>query len=491
MTSVSDPAASRAVLIGTSRHTTSLTDLPAVTANVHALSELFRSPVVWGLPKEHCVTVLDPVTRRDMIAPIREAADTATDTLLVYYAGHGLQSYKGDLHLALTGSNSVEVSYTAVAYDVVREQLIDTRAERKIVVLDCCYGALAIGSLSNGDPVSALADDAAVEGTYLIAAAAENKKALWVSGERYTAFTAELVTVLNDGLRGSGPYLDLDTIYQEVRVALRAKQRPIPQNRVRNSAGAIVIARNKAYRPAPAADPPETAIPDPVIEHFQSEQVKAETDGSRRKRRNRRAWLAAVVACLVVGGSLLTASLLPPEPPQTEGGRPPSSTAPGSSPSTVSGVSVSGGRASVASAFCSVEDVTVSGSLSEEPRVTIPKSCQPPASLLTLDLAPGSGPAVRKGANIEVRYTMVSWSNGVSVDNSFAKGMTFPIENFGNGALIAGWEEGLIGLKQGGRRLLVIPPDKAYGDKGQPSVKPGETMVCVVDAVKVSQGAGP
>ena len=84
-----------------------------------------------------------------------------------------------------------------------------------------------------------------------------------------------------------------------------------------------------------------------------------------------------------------------------------------------------------------------------------------------------------------VNYVGVSWSTKKEFDASWGRS-PFPVENVGQAGVIAGWNEGLIGMKEGGRRQLIIPPDKAYGDTGQGDIKPGETLVFVVDAVKVT-----
>ncbi|MFD0689990.1 caspase, EACC1-associated type [Actinomadura fibrosa] len=248
MSVLPDPSASRAVLIGTSRYThPSLGDLPAVTANLAALAGLLRSPEVWGLPASHCVVVADPATAAEMMGPIVRAAAEATDTLLVYYAGHGLVArLASELHLTLTGSERANASYSAVSYGVLREELAGARAERQVVILDCCYSGQALGRMGGGDSAETVADEAVIEGTCLIAAASENRTAVSVPGERYTAFTGELLGVLGRGVPGKGPYLDLDTLAGEIRASLRAKQRPLPQTRVRNTASRLAF-RNRAF----------------------------------------------------------------------------------------------------------------------------------------------------------------------------------------------------------------------------------------------------
>jgi hypothetical protein len=213
---------------------------------------------VWGLPDEHVAIVADPVVPADMLDPVVRAADDATDTMVLYYAGHGLIDPRGDLHLALVGSDP-QRSYTAVRYDHIRDALLASRAARRIVILDCCDSGRALGMMA--DPVSAAVDEAAAEGTYILAAAAENKQALAPPGEPHTAFTAELLNVLRSGIPGRGALLDLDTIYHHVRAAMRAKARPEPQKRDRNTAGRLTLIHNLAYRPAGESAPPERVLP--------------------------------------------------------------------------------------------------------------------------------------------------------------------------------------------------------------------------------------
>lgn len=244
MSSVPDPRRSRAVLIGTAHYET----LPAVVSienNLLALAEALCADQVWGLPAEHVAIVADPVTSSEMLDPLHQACDEATDTLLLYYAGHGLIGHRrAELHLALVGSASERI-YTAVPYAHIRDALLDSRATRRIVVLDCCYSGRALGTMA--DPISAAVDEAGAEGTYILAASAENQVALAPEGEPHTAFTGELLTIFREGIAGCGAMLDLDTIYRHVRAAMRDKGRPLPQRRARNTAGDLALIRNPAH----------------------------------------------------------------------------------------------------------------------------------------------------------------------------------------------------------------------------------------------------
>ena len=84
-----------------------------------------------------------------------------------------------------------------------------------------------------------------------------------------------------------------------------------------------------------------------------------------------------------------------------------------------------------------------------------------------------------------VNYVGMNFSNGQEFDASWDTGAPFPVQ-LGTGSVIAGWEKGLIGIKEGGRRKLVIPPELGYGAQGfPPSIPPNETLVFVIDAVSI------
>lgn len=109
----------------------------------------------------------------------------------------------------------------------------------------------------------------------------------------------------------------------------------------------------------------------------------------------------------------------------------------------------------------------------------------PPEELIIEDLIEGSGPAVRAGNSVECHYVGVAWSTGAEFDASWNRGQTLPF-TVGAGQVIKGWDDGLLGMKAGGRRRLEIPPHLAYGDRGAgDEIGPGETLIFVVDLVGV------
>ena len=126
-----------------------------------------------------------------------------------------------------------------------------------------------------------------------------------------------------------------------------------------------------------------------------------------------------------------------------------------------------------------------SGSFGEKPTLTFPDAAAPEDLQVTV-LSRGTGPLVEAGDDIEVHYLGQSWAGGV-FDNSYDRGssISFPI---GVGAVIAGWDEGLVGQQVGSRVLLSIPSHLGYGDRGVPQagIRGGDTLVFVVDIVGTS-----
>lgn len=108
----------------------------------------------------------------------------------------------------------------------------------------------------------------------------------------------------------------------------------------------------------------------------------------------------------------------------------------------------------------------------------------PPSELVVEDITVGDGTEVTPGALADVHYVGVAYSTGIEFDSSWGRG---PLQfRPGTGQVIQGWDQGLIGMKVGGRRKLTIPAHLAYGDRGAGGViAPGETLIFVCDLVAV------
>lgn len=247
MSRLADPSISRAVLIGTARYD-HLPDVPSVANNLDGLAAALSDEVLWGLPRENYRILLDPVAPREVDLALSEAAGAVRPggLLLVYFAGHGLIDVETrDLFLALRDTETAAVHATAVPYDWVRRNVRRSAAERRVVVLDCCYAGRA--DMAGGDSRSrALAEKARIEKSCLLVAASANETAQAPPGATYTAFTGELISLLGEGLPGGPRLLDVKTIWEALSDRLVASGHPRPEVRARNSGDDIPLVRNAA-----------------------------------------------------------------------------------------------------------------------------------------------------------------------------------------------------------------------------------------------------
>lgn len=122
--------------------------------------------------------------------------------------------------------------------------------------------------------------------------------------------------------------------------------------------------------------------------------------------------------------------------------------------------------------------------MTEKPEVDFPGG-EPPTELQITDITVGDGDEATAGSTVSVHYVGVAFSTGDEFDASYNRGapLEFPL---GAGYVIQGWDQGVAGMKVGGRRQLVIPPHLGYGDRGAGgAIKPGETLIFVVDLLGV------
>lgn len=126
--------------------------------------------------------------------------------------------------------------------------------------------------------------------------------------------------------------------------------------------------------------------------------------------------------------------------------------------------------------------VTVTGAAGAEPTITLSEDFAPAAELVVADVVEGQGDPVAPGATLTVHYVGVGEQSRAVFDASWPRGQTatFPLDG-----VIEGWQQGMLGMAAGGRRLLVIPGALAYGPEGRaPTIGPDETLVFVVDLVE-------
>lgn len=131
-------------------------------------------------------------------------------------------------------------------------------------------------------------------------------------------------------------------------------------------------------------------------------------------------------------------------------------------------------------------DVQVGTAPNAKPSVTIPDCATQPAGLVSRDIIAGVGREAKIGDTVNVQYVGVAWSTKQQFDASWDSGKATDVTPLGRASVIKGWNKGLVGAREGGRRLLIIPPGLGYGAQGAGGdIKPNETLVFVIDVLSV------
>jgi FKBP-type peptidyl-prolyl cis-trans isomerase len=120
-----------------------------------------------------------------------------------------------------------------------------------------------------------------------------------------------------------------------------------------------------------------------------------------------------------------------------------------------------------------------------KPKVTVPKGA-PPKKLEIKEIEEGSGAEAKAGDEVSVQYVGVGYESGKEFDSSWSRGAEPFTFGLGAGQVIPGWDQGIEGMKVGGRRELIIPPELAYGPEGSPpAIGPNETLIFVIDLLSI------
>jgi peptidylprolyl isomerase len=123
----------------------------------------------------------------------------------------------------------------------------------------------------------------------------------------------------------------------------------------------------------------------------------------------------------------------------------------------------------------------VSAVAGEVPTISKPEGSAP-TELTTKDIIVGTGKEVLPTSTLTVHYTLMAWSTGKIIESSWSgQPATFPLAE-----VVEGWQKGLPGAKEGGRRLLILPPEMGYGAAGSGPIGPNETLVFSVDIIGVA-----
>jgi hypothetical protein len=228
-------------------HATELAPLPGVTNNVHDLAQIFLDSRWWGIAAGNLSIYHDFAEPTSLAATIADAAEAATDTIVVYLAAHGLIAPDGELVLATANTRTKWPQFTGLRYSWIREALLSSPVRRKVVVVDSCFSGRAIGAMAAAE--AAIAGQVDIAGTYILASTAPNMLAAAPSGQRHTAFTGSLIKILRHGSATRPALLRLSDLYELVRKDLIRSGLPQPMQMGTNLVADLGLVRNVAIEP--------------------------------------------------------------------------------------------------------------------------------------------------------------------------------------------------------------------------------------------------
>ncbi|MEU8901804.1 caspase family protein [Nocardia sp. NPDC048505] len=232
------------VLMGASRFprdTDSLPELRGVVANVVDLERLLSDERYVGIGIEKIHRILDEEPPHIILERIADIAADATETLIVYYAGHGLLADNGELLLTGPQSTYHHAARNSTRWEALKSCVLKSHAKLKIVILDCCFSGQAIGMGADATTVLAQLE---ISGSVVLTASPKNSIALAPSNARRTTFTDCLLSTIESGIAEAGPTLDVDQIFAECTRRMRAIQAPEPQILATGMAGKLPLCHN-------------------------------------------------------------------------------------------------------------------------------------------------------------------------------------------------------------------------------------------------------
>ncbi len=256
----------------------------AAASCVAAMAELLTSDLC-GWPTERVVCLVDVASPSLLARQIISAVRDTQDTVLVYYVGHGLRTYDGQLALAVsdTDADSEFLPHTAMLYEAIAKILRGSPAATKLVILDCCHAELGTRANYVFQSSDDIAEAYPVDGLYFIGASRINQKARAPIGGELTYFTRAFMDIVREGIPGAPALLSLGQIFVALRGRLVRGNLPIPVESGNRGAYQYPFARNVAARVGPNAhDVPPAGID--ISEAAQQSHEVIRTDRVRAAR---------------------------------------------------------------------------------------------------------------------------------------------------------------------------------------------------------------
>lgn len=215
---------SRAILIGASEFPSDpkeLPSIPPVEGNVEDMAKLLADQEILGLPQNNIQIVLNE--RSDEIQTrLFKAAREASDTLIVYYSGHGIR-HEGDLYLTAYNSEYDTIFINGINFNKINALIERTKASKRVLILDCCYSGLALQNKMGVEEIETHYEN--IDSTYVIASSPSNRPSIFKDEKRNTEFTSSLIDVIKKGVPNSRNFVSLEDIYSSIHEDFRKRKK--------------------------------------------------------------------------------------------------------------------------------------------------------------------------------------------------------------------------------------------------------------------------
>ena len=217
------------ILVGASRFPRdreSLHDLPGVIANIIDFERLLLDQRYIGVDGDKVIRILDEEPPHVILERIADLAADAPETLVLYYAGHGILADNGELLLTGMQSTYRHAASNSVRWEALKSIILKSPAKRKIIILDCCFSGHAIAM---GVDETVILGQLETSGTVVMTASPKNSIALAPGKARRTTFTDCLLSAIESGIPEAGATLDIEELFAECKRRMQALQAPQPQ----------------------------------------------------------------------------------------------------------------------------------------------------------------------------------------------------------------------------------------------------------------------
>ena len=249
------PEETQAILIGTSEFTNSeLHNLPSVKNNIKELAKLLKDRDLIGIPGENVTKILNELYPASVEGKLLNQVQKASDTLIVYYAGHGLISGPSNELLLSVKKTRKDLLSSALSWNHVSQAINNSTARKKIVIVDCCYSGRVCGTIMSTNEMRIDSESIRTEiekdlqGSYTIASVAENETALAPTSAYYTAFSGVLIDTIKNGIDNQKPYITVHELFRSIETKLEESSSPTPIKSTYRDGDEIIIFKNSKFR---------------------------------------------------------------------------------------------------------------------------------------------------------------------------------------------------------------------------------------------------